>query len=45
MRTLIKASWLVGHEAGHHQLFSDGVVVYEGNGDCACRQNVRWFRR
>jgi 5-methylthioadenosine/S-adenosylhomocysteine deaminase len=31
MRTLIKASWLVGHAAGHHQLIKDGVVVYEGN--------------
>ena len=32
MRTLIKASWLVGHAAGRHQLIKDGVVVYEGNG-------------
>ena len=31
MRTAIKASWIVGHEAGHHRLIRDGVVVYEGN--------------
>ena len=31
MRTLIKASWIVGHEAGSHRLVRDGVVVYEGN--------------
>lgn len=31
MRTSIKASWIVGHEAGHHRLIRDGVVVYEGN--------------
>jgi 5-methylthioadenosine/S-adenosylhomocysteine deaminase len=31
MRTLIKAGWLVGHEAGRHRLIKDGVVVYEGN--------------
>ncbi|MGA7489275.1 MAG: chlorohydrolase family protein [Xanthobacteraceae bacterium] len=31
MRTLIRASWIVGHEAGRHRLMKDGVVVYEGN--------------
>ena len=31
MRTSIKASWIVGHETGHHRLIRDGVVVYEGN--------------
>jgi len=31
MRTSIKASWIVGHAAGHHRLIRDGVVVYEGN--------------
>ena len=31
MRTLIRAGWIVGHEAGHHRLIHDGVVVYEGN--------------
>jgi hypothetical protein len=31
MRTLIRAGWVVGHEAGHHRLTHDGVVVYEGN--------------
>lgn len=31
MRTLIKASWIVGHEEGRHRLIHDGVVVYEGN--------------
>jgi cytosine/adenosine deaminase-related metal-dependent hydrolase len=31
MRTAIKASWIVGHEGGHHRLIRDGVVVYEGN--------------
>jgi 5-methylthioadenosine/S-adenosylhomocysteine deaminase len=31
MRTSIKASWIVGHEAGHHRLIRDGVVVYEEN--------------
>ena len=31
MRTSIKASWIAGHEAGHHRLIRDGVVVYEGN--------------
>jgi 5-methylthioadenosine/S-adenosylhomocysteine deaminase len=31
MRTAIKASWIVGHEAGHHRLIRDGFVVYEGN--------------
>ena len=31
MRTLIKATWIVGHEAGKHRLIHDGVVVYEGN--------------
>jgi 5-methylthioadenosine/S-adenosylhomocysteine deaminase len=31
MRMLIRASWLVGHEAGRHRLIKDGVVVYEGN--------------
>lgn len=31
MRTLIRASWIVGHEAGRHRLIKDGVVVYEGN--------------
>jgi 5-methylthioadenosine/S-adenosylhomocysteine deaminase len=31
MRTLIRASWIVGHEAGRHRLIRDGVVVYEGN--------------
>ena len=31
MRTSIKASWIVGHEAGHHRLIRDGVIVYEGN--------------
>src|ERR1051325_10008504 len=31
MRTLIRGSWIVGHEAGHHRLIKDGVVVYEGN--------------
>ena len=31
MRTSIKASWIVGHEGGHHRLIRDGVVVYEGN--------------
>ena len=30
MRTSIKARWIVGHEAGHHRLIHDGVVVYEG---------------
>ena len=31
MRTAINASWIVGHEAGHHRLFHNGVVVYEAN--------------
>lgn len=31
MRTLIRASWVVGHDAGRHRLIKDGVVVYEGN--------------
>ncbi|MBV8747777.1 MAG: amidohydrolase family protein, partial [Xanthobacteraceae bacterium] len=31
MRTVIRASWIVGHEAGRHRLIKDGVVVYEGN--------------
>jgi 5-methylthioadenosine/S-adenosylhomocysteine deaminase len=31
MRTLIRASWIVGHEAGRHRLIHDGVVVYDGN--------------
>lgn len=31
MRMLIRASWLVGHEAGRHRLIKDGVVVYQGN--------------
>jgi cytosine/adenosine deaminase-related metal-dependent hydrolase len=31
MRTLIKATWIVGHKAGRHELIHDGVVVYEGN--------------
>jgi 5-methylthioadenosine/S-adenosylhomocysteine deaminase len=31
MRTLIQASWIVGHKAGRHRLIKDGVVVYEGN--------------
>jgi 5-methylthioadenosine/S-adenosylhomocysteine deaminase len=31
MRTLIRAGWVVGHEAGRHRLIHDGVVVYEGN--------------
>ena len=31
MRTKINATWIVGHDAGHHRLIHDGVVVYEGN--------------
>ena len=31
MRTKIAATWIVGHENGHHTLIRDGVVVYEGN--------------
>src|SRR6185312_7488083 len=31
MRTLIKATWIVGHKAGRHELIHDWVVVYEGN--------------
>jgi 5-methylthioadenosine/S-adenosylhomocysteine deaminase len=31
MRTLINATWIVGHENGRHRLIHDGVVVYEGN--------------
>lgn len=31
MRTRIEATWIVGHEAGRHQLIHDGVLVYEGN--------------
>ncbi|MGH7247055.1 MAG: chlorohydrolase family protein, partial [Pseudomonadota bacterium] len=31
MRTSIKASWIIGHEAGRHRLIRDGVLVYEGN--------------
>ncbi len=31
MRTLISATWIVGHENGRHRLIRDGVVVYEGN--------------
>jgi len=31
MRTLISATWVVGHQNGHHRLIRDGVVVYEGN--------------
>lgn len=31
MRTLIRAGWVVGHEAGPHRLTHDGLVVYEGN--------------
>lgn len=31
MRTLIRASWIIAHEAGRHRLMSGGVVVYEGN--------------
>ncbi|MFN0160990.1 MAG: chlorohydrolase family protein [Burkholderiales bacterium] len=29
MRTLIHADWVVGHRAGHHELFIDGEVVFE----------------
>jgi cytosine/adenosine deaminase-related metal-dependent hydrolase len=31
MRTLISATWIVGHQNGRHRLIHDGVVVYEGN--------------
>jgi len=31
MRTLISATWIVGHENGRHRLIHDGVVVYDGN--------------
>jgi cytosine/adenosine deaminase-related metal-dependent hydrolase len=31
VRTLIKATWIVGHDNGRHRLIHDGVVVYEGN--------------
>lgn len=31
MRTLIRAGWIVGHEAGRHRLIRDGVVVFEDN--------------
>src|SRR5919201_3162789 len=31
MRTLISATWVIGHHNGHHRLIRDGVVVYEGN--------------
>lgn len=29
MLTKIEASWIVGHENGHHTLIKDGVLVYE----------------
>ena len=32
MRTLIRGGWIVGHEDGHHTLWRDGVVVFEGGG-------------
>src|SRR5262245_20267300 len=31
MRTKICATWIVGHENGHHTLIRDGVWVFEGN--------------
>ena len=31
MRTKIEATWIVGHERGHHTLIRDGEVVFEGN--------------
>ncbi len=40
MRTLISATWIVGHESGRHRLIHDGVVVYEGNKIIYRRQAV-----
>src|ERR1700752_2394893 len=31
MRTLVRGSWIVGHEAGRHRLIQDGAAVYEEN--------------
>src|SRR5262249_14440024 len=31
MRTKIEATWIVGHERGHHALIRDGELVFEGN--------------
>jgi 5-methylthioadenosine/S-adenosylhomocysteine deaminase len=31
MRTKVAATWVVGHEKGHHTLIRDGEVVFEGN--------------
>ena len=31
MRTKIEATWIVGHERGHHTLIRDGELVFEGN--------------
>src|SRR5262245_8625729 len=31
MRTKIVATWIVGHEKGHHTLIRDGELVYDGN--------------
>src|SRR5262249_60209055 len=31
MRTKIDATWIVGHERGHHTLIRDGELVFEGN--------------
>ena len=31
MRTLIQGGWVVGFDGSHHELWQDGVVVYEDN--------------
>ena len=31
MRSKIVATWVVGHEKGHHTLIRDGELVYDGN--------------
>src|SRR6267154_6129682 len=31
MRTRIKCGWLVGHAGGHHTLWRNAELVYEGN--------------
>src|SRR5262249_52391689 len=31
MRSKIEATWVVGHERGHHTLIRDGEVVFEDN--------------
>jgi cytosine/adenosine deaminase-related metal-dependent hydrolase len=31
MRTRINCGWLVGHDHGHHTLWRDAELVYDGN--------------